>query len=186
MKDNNLTVCFSGHRPSKLEGGYNWNTDKNIQIIERLSQEVEKLILERDAGKFIFGGAIGIDQMAFEVVNKLKISKYPNLELVLAIPFKNQDSKWYEKSDVIRYNCQKLIANKIVYVDELKGTKYFCDIVELGLYHIKKMQIRNEYMVDHSDIVIAVWDGSIGGTKNCIDYARKLLKEIVRINPKKI
>ena len=26
-------------------------------------------------------------------------------------------------------------------------------------------------MVDHSDLVLAYWDGSSGGTKNCIKYA---------------
>ncbi len=43
---------------------------------------------------------------------------------------------------------------------------------------------RNRYMIDHSDIVLAVWDGSPkGGTFNAIQYARKLGKQIYRINP---
>lgn len=29
------------------------------------------------------------------------------------------------------------------------------------------MQKRNEYMVDLADKVVAVWDGSKGGTDNC-------------------
>jgi uncharacterized phage-like protein YoqJ len=48
------------------------------------------------------------------------------------------------------------------------------------------MQKRNEYMVDNSDIVIAVWDGSKGGTYNCVKYAEKLGKKIIVINPKEI
>lgn len=48
------------------------------------------------------------------------------------------------------------------------------------------MQKRNEYMTDNSDIVIAVWDGSKGGTANCVRYAKKLNKEIIVINPKEI
>lgn len=45
------------------------------------------------------------------------------------------------------------------------------------------MQKRNEYMVDHSDKVIAVWDGSKSGTKNCIDYAKKVGKDIIFVQP---
>ena len=45
------------------------------------------------------------------------------------------------------------------------------------------MQKRNEYMVDLADRVIAVWDGSKGGTANCVKYAEKVGKEIIRIEP---
>ena len=39
-------------------------------------------------------------------------------------------------------------------------------------------------MVDNSDIIIAVWDGTKGGTYNCVQYAKKKNKEIIQINPK--
>jgi uncharacterized phage-like protein YoqJ len=45
-------------------------------------------------------------------------------------------------------------------------------------------QVRNEWMVDHAQLVIAVWDGSAGGTGNCVKYALKQKKHIYRINPK--
>lgn len=32
-------------------------------------------------------------------------------------------------------------------------------------------QRRNEWMVDRADMVLAYWDGSASGTRNCIDYA---------------
>jgi uncharacterized phage-like protein YoqJ len=44
-------------------------------------------------------------------------------------------------------------------------------------------QKRNEWMVDNSDILIAVWDGSTGGTKNCVDYALKHDHRIWLIDP---
>ena len=34
-------------------------------------------------------------------------------------------------------------------------------------------QARNQWMVDHSSRVIAVYDGKAGGTRNTINYARK-------------
>ena len=45
------------------------------------------------------------------------------------------------------------------------------------------MQKRNEEMVDRCDLLIGVWDGSKGGTYNCINYAIDHGREIVRINP---
>lgn len=38
-------------------------------------------------------------------------------------------------------------------------------------------------MVNNSDIVIAVWNGSKGGTGNCVNYAKMQKKEIIVINP---
>ena len=39
-------------------------------------------------------------------------------------------------------------------------------------YAVWKMQKRNIWMVDQSNVVIAVWDGKkSGGTYNCIKYA---------------
>jgi len=46
------------------------------------------------------------------------------------------------------------------------------------------MNDRNEWMVDNSDYVIAVHDGSKGGTYNCIQYAKKNSKEITTLPPK--
>ena len=81
------------------------------------------------------------------------------------------------------------------YTKMWKDTKYYdilltkCDIktvVNDEPYKPKHMQLRNIYMVDKSDMVIAVYDGySSGGTKNCIDYAKNKYKNIVFIDPYK-
>ena len=42
-------------------------------------------------------------------------------------------------------------------------------------------QIRNEWMVNHSSRVIAVFNGEMGGTKNTIDYASKIGVPVLRI-----
>lgn len=41
-----------------------------------------------------------------------------------------------------------------------------------GGYSPEKMQRRNAWMVDHCDFLLACWDGSPGGTGNCMAYAR--------------
>jgi len=40
-------------------------------------------------------------------------------------------------------------------------------------YFIGCYQVRNEWMVDHSSLVIAVFTGEKGGTKNTICYAKR-------------
>jgi nucleoside 2-deoxyribosyltransferase len=54
---------------------------------------------------------------------------------------------------------------------------------ELGA---KCMQDRNIWMVDHCDALIAVWDGTSGGTANCVGYAKRVGKPIVYIDPTNI
>ena len=46
------------------------------------------------------------------------------------------------------------------------------------------MNIRNEWMVDRCDTLIAVWDESpTGGTTNCVGYAKQQGKKIITIKP---
>lgn len=63
--------------------------------------------------------------------------------------------------------------------------------VSIGKYAAWKMQKRNEWMVNNCDILLAIWDGTNGGTKNCIDYAisKGMTFEngkIIRLDPSKI
>lgn len=181
-----ITYCFTGHRPTKL-GGYDWNSDKNLLIMQVLRAKIIEQInstCEKEL-KFICGGALGIDQMAFEICAELRDltlkSKGYKIELELAIPFEKQASKWFNKEDITRYNTQKLQADKVTLVDRLD--KYAFDRVQIGDYHPVKMQRRNRYMVDNSTVIIAVWNGSSGGTANCVKYASDVGKEITVINP---
>jgi hypothetical protein len=38
-------------------------------------------------------------------------------------------------------------------------------------------------MIDHSDAVIVVWDGSEGETANCVSYAQEHKKPILIFDP---
>lgn len=57
-------------------------------------------------------------------------------------------------------------------------------VVCSGGYAAFKMQKRNEYLVDHCDKLIAIYDGSLfGGTYNCVKYANSVSKQIIVIKP---
>lgn len=161
------TIAFTGHRPDKL-GGYEWDSTQNLKIMERL----KSIILDYQADTYIFGGAMGIDMMAFHICYKNKSQLQCALQV--AIPFEQQ-CKYYKNFYQCLYRRQCARADQLIYVDELPRYE--------GVTFKEKLQKRNQYMVDHADLIIAVWNGSNSGTKNCIDYAKKRNKPIVILNP---
>lgn len=173
------TCAFTAHRPNKLYG-YNIYTPKYYKLGRLIRKKCINLIENQDISNFISGGALGGDTISFLVINKLK-NIYPNIKNILAIPFKNQPIKWSNQIDINRYNKIKSLADEIIYVDTLE--QYKIKGYQKDIYYPAKMQKRNEFMCDKADILIAVWDGSKGGTANCVRYMKKLGKEIIRIDP---
>ncbi len=160
----NKAVCFTGHRPDKV-GGYDEANEIAEKVKSFLRAEIIKLKAEGYLA-FISGMALGIDQWAAEIV-----LEDPELTLIAAVPCKGQESKWPESSRA-RYNEIIKRAHRIHYVAES--------------YAPWVMQERNKFMVDKSEIVVAVWDGSSGGTANCVKYAKAQEKEIRQFNPRSI
>lgn len=158
-------LCFTGHRPDKLNG---YDPKDNKKLLWEISRAVEYSILE-GVDTFISGMALGVDMWSALIVLKLK-EKYPHIKLVCAIPCKNHSIKWNKKDQDLWVKITQA-ADEIVFVTETEYT-HSC------------MQDRNEWMVDNSDTVLAVWDGTSGGTGNCVIYAQKEKKEIEIINPK--
>lgn len=162
--------CFTGHRPQKLPFGLNEQDERCIRLKEALREEIVRMIQENGVTDFISGMAIGTDVFAAEIVLELK-KQYPQLWLECTIPCENQAAKWRE-ADRDRYfdiisRCDK---------ETLLQTRYTPDC----------MQNRNKYMVDKSDYVIAVWDGTPSGTGNTMRYAKKCDKEVIIINPREM
>lgn len=158
--------CFTGHRPNKLPWGYNELDPRCKRLMQRINVEVLNLIAN-GVENFVTGMALGFDMLCAEVVLELQ-KKYTNIKLYGAIPCSNQCEKW-NKSAIEKY--EKIIP---------KLYDFRCKFVKYNSYC---MQERNIYMVDHSAYVIALFDGSNGGTKNTVKYAQSKNKEIIIINP---
>ena len=162
--------CFTGHRSQKLPFRFNEQDERCIKLKEALKEEIEQIIEENGVTDFISGMAIGTDIFAAEIVLGMK-KRYPQLWLECAIPCENQAAKWRE-ADRDRYfdiisRCDK---------ETLLQTRYTPNC----------MQNRNKYMVDKSDYVIAVWDGTPSGTGNTVRYAEKCNKKVIIINPREM
>src|SRR5690606_9600422 len=105
----------------------------------------------------ISGMALGYDQIGAVIAIRMGIP------VIAALPFKGQEKSWPEKSQKTYHK----ILNKCEEVN----------IVSDGGYEPKKMYLRNEYIVNNCDMLIACWDGSKSGTGSCIDYALKVHRE---------
>lgn len=140
--------CFTGHRPEKLKFPAG-------MVCSRLDQAIESAI-GQGATTFICGMARGIDLWAGQTVIKKKAT-YPELKLICATPFVGFESHW-------SIDWQQLYAFVSAHGD------YRVAISER--YDSGCFQRRNEWMVNHSGLVIAAYNGERGGTRNTIQYAR--------------
>ena len=154
MDNAEKTCCFTGHRPKKL------HTDEEM-IRKELKAKIAEAI-EAGYSTFISGMAFGVDLWAAEIVLDLKKDRQ-DLHLICAFPFQKKN---YTAEEIRVMNAADLVEH----VSE--------QYLPTG-YHL-----RNQWMVDRSSRVIAVFNGSPGGTERTIEYAKQKGKEIVLIECK--
>jgi uncharacterized phage-like protein YoqJ len=178
-------VAFTGHRPTKI-GGYDRQNPKRVAVTNAI-----KAALARAVAKYgetheivvISGGALGVDTDA------AREAKNMGLRFMVAAPCRNQDKKWPADS---KMTYKKMLS--FADADLAQALAVAGETVEGGVVYVanteytgaKLMQDRNAWMVDHADAVVAIWDGSEGGTANCVGYARYKRVPMVIINPKEL
>lgn len=147
-------VAFTGHRPHKI---CDLSAVKSkIRKFLQSQRELHPDLL------VISGGALGVDQFAAEICVELKIP----FVFILPFPVSVMSTKWNSKS---RQHLQSLISHAV---------KSFVVQKEFSM---SGYQLRNQAMVDHADLLCAFWDGSAGGTANCIQYAKSRGKKIINL-----
>lgn len=162
-KLSNTTCCFTEHRPQSLPWGFNEQDERCLIMKKQLREEIIKAI-ENGYKTFISGMALGFDTICAETILDLK-KIYPNIKLVGAIPCKTQDKLWQDK-DKKRYRTllNQLDNIRCIY-DDYIGSECMIE--------------RNRYMINNSSLIIALYNGTNGGTKRTIEYAKKQGLKIV-------
>ena len=141
-----LRLCVTGHRPDRL-GGYDKEVHRRVFLAAHSALEQLKPRV------VITGMALGWDQAIAEAAIELAIP------FVVAMPFKGQESKWPKQSQEH-------------YRELLKQASHI-EVCSPGEYRPQKMIVRDEWMVDNSDEVLACFDGTRGGgTDSTILYAK--------------
>jgi len=172
QRENERVCCFCGHRPNKFPWGRNELDPRCIYLKSKIADAVEQAI-EDGFSSFITGGAIGTDMWCAECVMEAKL-RYPkkDIRLILAIPFLDY-ARYF--SDEEKHRLSLIIDAS----DERIITSCENDMTCVTAKYYK----RNEYMVDNSSRLIAVYNANLrGGTRYTVEYARKCGIEIIFVN----
>ena len=121
-------------------------------------KEEIKTLIARGADTFLCGMAIGFDLLAAETVLSLK-RKNPQIKLIACIPCIGQE-KYFSKTDQKRY------VSAVKKADE--------QVILSDSYYRGCMQVRDKYMADRGDVMIAYCKKKEGGaayTVRCFEKA---------------
>ena len=154
MRSRQISCCFTGHRPGKLPWRYD-EADRRCLSLKRRIADAAEAAYEEGYRHFLCGMALGCDLYFCEAVLALR-ERFPDVTVEAAIPCPTQADAWSPEQ---RERYRRLVEA--------------CDfetLVSAG-YTPYCMQRRDRYMVDHASLLIAVFDGTPGGTQYTIQYA---------------
>ena len=154
---NRETTCsFTGHRPEKLPWRGDESDPRCLALKERLAAAVEDAY-DKGMRHFMCGMARGADFYFCDAVLELR-ERRSGVTLEAVIPCEEQAARWSERE---RERWFSLVER--------------CDGEIMLQHHYDKgcMLRRNRYLVDHSSMLIAVYDGMLGGTMYTLSYAMK-------------
>ena len=156
------TCCFTGHRPQ-------FCVHSEAEIKGLLREKIDQAI-EDGYTTFITGMACGVDIWAAEIIIDL-MKDDDQLKLICAVPFKGMENRFSPE-------WQERYRNVL---DHASDIRYICPRHNSWCY-----KARNQWMVDYSTRVIAVYNGKSGGTKQTIEYAKDRGKEVVLIDERQV
>lgn len=131
----------------------------DLIILERkLEAVVEELILSKDHIIFFIGRNGEFDEYAASVIKRTrrKTGK-ENCEIILVLPYTVSNIEYYEKyyDDIIIPETQNRVHPRAM------------------------IEVKNRWMIEHSDLVIAYLMRDNGGAYKAVKYARRLGKKVI-------
>lgn len=150
MDDALEVIACTGHRPGRF-GGY---SSQAFNKLLRFAIEVLSELPDHKRYAGISGMALGWDMAFAGACVELGIP------FVAFVPFEGQENAWKEEYRTV-YNNLVSKASKVA-------------VCSPGGMSKRKYQVRNEKLVDNCNTLLALWDGSWGGTRNTLAYASKV------------
>ena len=147
--------CFTGHRPDAFPWKDNERDPRFHILLERMEAAIINALL-LDAKKFICGNALGVDTWAAQIVLKRKQAN-PEIQLEIALPFYG-------------HNSDSAVCEAI------QKEADFVHVVSKAKSRTAAFFERDQYMVDNSDIIVAVYDDQTSkksGTHRTMEMAKK-------------
>jgi uncharacterized phage-like protein YoqJ len=151
-----MIIAVTGHRPDKV-GGYDLITFGYLVAVAKMSLSWLNPQCVR------VGMALGWDMAVAQACYELKIAYTP------CIPFKGHECKWQPSQQQMYFDLIQKAGVPPVYVSEPPYAAY-------------KMEIRNRYMIDNCNEILALWNGGQkGGTFNAVNYAKNSGKLVFNV-----
>lgn len=157
-----MICAFSGHRPWRLPWGSREDAPECLAVKQLMRQYIDRLA----AGgyqHFMCGMALGADMYFAQTVLDCKQTA-PSLTLQAVLPHAEQDVRWDEEWKV-RYHALLAQCDSVITLQPEYSQQSYLE--------------RNRYLVDHSDLLMTLYDGGEGGTAYTVRYAiqqgRKIL-----------
>lgn len=162
VEQHQCVVAGTGHRFEKLsslgKGIY-----RQPQVLDQCQANLDRLaghFLEKfGADLAITGGALAWDMAVG------RGAQAAGIPYIVVVPFLGQESRW-------------AAPQQRMYRELLEQAQQVV-VVSPGGFDAQKMKRRNRVMVDHAHRMLALWDGTAGGTGHCVNYA---LTQRVRVS----
>ena len=157
------TCCFAGHRPKFFPWGGNTDDPVAAKMLHALESEI-RLAIADGYTTFLYGGALGVDTWAAEIV--LRLRKNLPLTLTAVLPFPGYNA------DITENAYRQIIgaSDRILCVEPAR--------------RMAALAARDRYMVNLSSRLIAVYDERSRihcGTWRALCYAREKQLDIRQI-----
>ena len=167
MDINQNSCAFTGHRPKSFPWKYNETDPRCVALKATLAEQIA-MLAGAGVTDYFMGGADGTDCWAAETVLVMR-EKQPALHLHCVLPHRGQADKWSDLAQE-RYRSILKRADSVDYVSHQ--------------YYDGCMIDRNHRLVESAGLLLAVFNGvRRSGTGATINYARKLGREIIVIDP---
>jgi len=157
------TCCVTGHRPNTFPWKDHAEDTRLQALLKRIDTAVDTA-LSLGTEKFICGNALGVDTWTAQIVLEKK-KLHPEIYLEIALPFALHNNH----VDICRMVQAQADLVHVVSTSKSRMAAYFD---------------RNKYMVDNSDIIIAVYDGEKSpksGTQKTFEMAEKMGLKIIQV-----
>lgn len=172
---NPFHIALTGHRPKKL-GGYNIYTPSYQQLQRDLEQYIHFQLRTHETIVGHSGLALGADTIWSKAILAVRDQCPDRVQFHAEVPFKTQYGRWFKKDDIDFWHQQMRSADDYTLysdADELTGREV-----------ANALDDRNNGMIDHADVLLALWDGSNSGTGNAVAYAKSIGRPIQMVDPK--
>lgn len=136
-----------------------------MDIEKPLRETMERLVAERGVRAFYTGGMGEFDELFACTVRSMK-RECPSLRLVLVMP----------------YLTARLNVNKAFY--EAQYDEILIPAELDGVHRKAAIGLRNRWMVERSDVVIAALQRDFGGAAEAVRYAERIGKIVCKIKKK--